>query len=507
MRCFYSKAAYLIVFWNALLASTVWSLFRLYAPLFRGIEDLRPYYHLALVPVLPFFICVPLAGWFADVHYGNFKVFRVGSHLVFLSAVLVCACVLVLSNIDEHSTISQVLSGGVSVMVCALGSVGEVSCAVTALQLGLDQMPDASSDNISSFVNWFIFAMFAGFWTCDMVYIALCSCTSVGWSIQLFSLFPVVCSSILCASLFLIASKWLIIEPKCSQSLKTVYQVLKFAAKHKAPLYRSALTYWEEDIPSRLDLGKSRYGGPFTTEQVEDVKTFFKVLLTLLPMCLSFLTNSPMKNLDVISVFYFNKCTSGILYAFTYSPWLWLILMTATTEFIVYPLFKHRLPAMLKCIGIMSFLVFLTNFFFTVISVLHLFYSIPYMSDWQYIVHCILLGSISQVIYTKVIEFVCAQSPYNMRGMLAGYMGFIYLVALGIGIFLFKLLSEKGVCHELYCLVIQTSLATVLSLIGFILHCVLARWYKRRVRDEEYDAHRVVEEVYDRYLSDKYSVQ
>ena len=37
------------------------------------------------------------------------------------------------------------------------------------------------------------------------------------------------------------------------------------------------LSHWEEDIPSRLDLGKSRYGGPFTTEQVEDVKTVFRV--------------------------------------------------------------------------------------------------------------------------------------------------------------------------------------------------------------------------------------
>ncbi len=37
-------------------------------------------------------------------------------------------------------------------------------------------------------------------------------------------------------------------------------------------LNRSAFTYWEENIPSRLDLGKSRFGGPFTTEQVEDVR-------------------------------------------------------------------------------------------------------------------------------------------------------------------------------------------------------------------------------------------
>ncbi len=40
-----------------------------------------------------------------------------------------------------------------------------------------------------------------------------------------------------------------------------------------------------------------------------------------------------------------------------------------------------------------------------------------------------------------------------------------------------------------------------ISLLGFILYCLLACWYKRRVRDEEYNSHRVVEEVYDRYLS------
>ena len=31
--------------------------------------------------------------------------------------------------------------------------------------------------------------------------------------------------------------------------------------------------------------------------------------------------------------------------------------------------------------------------------------------------------------------------------------------------------------------------------------CVVARWYKMRVRDEDYSTQRVVEEVYDRYLT------
>uniref|UniRef100_A0A1X7SJY2 Uncharacterized protein n=1 Tax=Amphimedon queenslandica TaxID=400682 RepID=A0A1X7SJY2_AMPQE len=37
--------------------------------------------------------------------------------------------------------------------------------------------------------------------------------------------------------------------------------------KHKYPENRSALTYWEEEAPSRLDLGKNKYGGPFTEEE------------------------------------------------------------------------------------------------------------------------------------------------------------------------------------------------------------------------------------------------
>ena len=52
--------------------------------------------------------------------------------------------------------------------------------------------------------------------------------------------------------------------------------------KHKVSEHRSAFTYWEEDIPPRIDLGKDKYGGPFTTEEVEDTKTFLRILPLLL---------------------------------------------------------------------------------------------------------------------------------------------------------------------------------------------------------------------------------
>ncbi len=59
---------------------------------------------------------------------------------------------------------------------------------------------------------------------------------------------------------------------------KFLYCVIKFTVKHKKPIKRSAFTYCDEEIPSRIDYGKMRYGGPFTTEQVEDVKVVVKYI-------------------------------------------------------------------------------------------------------------------------------------------------------------------------------------------------------------------------------------
>ena len=146
-------------------------------------------------------------------------------------------------------------------------------------------MPDASSSNITSYIAWFVCVLCSGGFLLDItkyfsnnrnIHLVLAWVYALGGIVT-----PV--------SIFLFNPKWLIIEPKSPQSLKTIYQVLKFAAKHKAPLNRSALTYWEEDIPSRIDLGK-KYGGPFTTEQFEDVKTILRLLAMSSPLFMASLS-------------------------------------------------------------------------------------------------------------------------------------------------------------------------------------------------------------------------
>ena len=75
---------------------------------------------------------------------------------------------------------------------------------------------------------------------------------------------------------------WLLTEYLGGNPYLLTWRVVKFAVQHNKPIKRSAFTHCESDYPSRLDFGKQRYGGPFTTEQVEDVKTLLNILKVLL---------------------------------------------------------------------------------------------------------------------------------------------------------------------------------------------------------------------------------
>ena len=74
------------------------------------------------------------------------------------------------------------------------------------------------------------------------------------------------------------------IEQASRKPLRLIYNVLKYSYNHKQPERRSALTYWESGIPSCIDLGKHKDGGPFTYEQVESVKTVFRLLLLMMSL-------------------------------------------------------------------------------------------------------------------------------------------------------------------------------------------------------------------------------
>ena len=515
IRWFNSKGAALVLLWIILISASVLILLYVIQDLILpfGLNRQKKFVWIYIVVLcVSCLVCAPLVGWLADARLGNYKVFKTGCMFLFIASVMACLHVLVFTNVpDNNNHFLPVISAAIVLVVSFFGIAGSLACFITSLQLGLDQMPDASTANITSFISWFVCCIFAGLWVGDasphLFRYCLDTVSSSGIYTtsfeQIFSLFPVLCMAIVLCSDFLLSQKWLIIEPKSLQSLKIIYQVLKFAAKHKAPVNRSALTYWEEDIPSRIDLGKSKYGGPFTTEQVEDVKTILKLLVVSVPFSMI----SFIKFLSVIQEYGrtyvfpgISRFNSVILSCFTYHVCWCVVIGTLVHEFFIYPFARNKLPSILKRIGAVSFVTIVLHLVSLVLSVLRQYHCLVNTEVWHQVVLQAMSGPLMFVLFSAVFEFVCAQSPYNMRAIVTGYatLSSIYSPLLFGCLLVF---GYRRVVASLYYSIIFNSITVLLAVIGFLLHCILARWYKRRVRDDIYSPHRLVEEVYDRYLS------
>ena len=506
VRWFSSKGAFLVLLWTLLTFSVSSCIFSFLAEAIGIPSDLPV--HIKWVILVPIFsislVSAQLSGWLADAKFGNYKVFRAGAVLLFIATVMNCL-LLILEVVWGNN---QVFKWIHLCLVSTLSVVGTCSCLATALPLGLDQMPDASSSSITSYIAWFVCSIFIGFFLGKTfnIFRRFCSNESFHRNFTLIcALLLVVYMSIVLISNFFCKPKWLIIEPKSPQSLTTIYRVLKFAAKHKSPLNRSAFTYWEEDIPSRIDLGKSKYGGPFTTEQVEDVKTVLRLLAISLPF--SFLISSSFFQIGVLKKstdinLGLTLCTAPVNELFMSSYSGYCIVGIISYEFVIYPLIRNRPPSILKRIGAVSLVTTLVSFVCFILKLAHyLSHSSETATEWIILIFDNVIGGLLfQLLLTSVIELLSSQSPYNMRGMLASVNLSLILLSVVVGL---STGNHKigTLCTQSWCSLVLISVKTALCLIGFLLFCVVARWYKTRVRDEDYSPQRVVEEVYDRYLT------
>ena len=374
VRYFYSKGAFLVLVWTLLMTIASVSMsenFTIYAKLCKNDHSGKIFLKWTIIlPVVLGMVGAVLSGWLADAKLGNYRVMKYSINLLFITSIGSSIVTLLPCSVYNVYT--------VAVIVCLSGSallIASVAYAVTALHLGLDQMPDVSSSGITSFITWDVFCVCVGFWVSNLFYHPQYSClNTTTWHLQLTSLVSPICMTLVLVLDFILARKWLLIEPKSPQSFKTIYQVLKFAWKHKAPLNHSALTYWEEDVPSRMDLGKSRYGGPFTTEQVEDVKT----ILRLIPLCLTLwlLGSIPTVFLSPVPLVKGNSsCNDSLLQLFTYSSLWYGIVWTVFYEFVIYPLVRNKLPSILKRIGIIFLLITISSVVILILQVLFQYHS------------------------------------------------------------------------------------------------------------------------------------
>ena len=262
-----------------------------------------PYYVITLVNLLVALastIFSPLFGFLADVHFGRCRVLSASICLIFVACIIVCLITVLrllvtagVWNINLYTHDIQPVAFGLGAVAVLLLLPGITSYQANFIPFGLDQLCDAPSVSLALFIHWAVYADRLGTFVIqivDAVYECISYCTSyctVETSNGSYILLFAVCLSVTVMLVLIIVCLkrcQFNVENQRSNPYRMIYKVLVFTRKHRYPLRRSAFTYCDNEVPSRLDFAKKRFGGPFTTEEVEDVKTFFKILLVLLAL-------------------------------------------------------------------------------------------------------------------------------------------------------------------------------------------------------------------------------
>ena len=524
------------------------------------------YYSFVFFTLAITLLLYPVIGLLADIYCNRYNCIKVSIILLSVSSLTglgIAVAALVITEMQPslliHTTISSL---GVvlvtAVIIVVLFSLGMFEAV--GIQFGMDQMVEASSDQISAFTHWYYWSMnigigiqattaLCGFYVFSQCTLPVQTVQSSGsWNGHDFAataeftiIFVIQTVSVLASLLSLYKfSKHLTIEPAGHNHFTTVYKVLKYAWQHKCPERRSAFTYWEEDIPPRIDLGKSKYGGPFTTEEVEDVKTFITLLLVLSSLFGFHLADN---GYSVIRQLNFKFCPSQILQAgVTVSP---NILQTVTVmvsipilHFLLLPRLHRYIPNMLHRLGIGSVLMLLQELAGIVIvlssleeygtcSVVnagtpfanvypiggcissHMYYrlnnSCTNMVRYKYCGHGdhlflyafipIIIRTIAyHLVFMTALEFISAQAPLKMKGSLITLW-----YALSALRFFIQTVNVFYIYEDRTWLIFNGVKAS-LMLLSILLYCCVAKRYRYRLRDEVVNERYLVEEVYDREL-------
>ena len=434
-----------------------------------------------------------LAGHLGDACFSRYKLIIIGSYLTMALLIV--------------QFIALIVESSLSIMVVyGLLLITVASVRVTLLPFNNDQLTASSSDELSAVVHWHNIAPFiVVFWGQFMPNLVLG--------------FPLTAVCSVCITVILVShslfNHYLDTTPtNTTNPVKLIARVLCYARKHKYPENRSALTYWEEKAPSRLDLGKEKYGGPFTEEEVEDVKTVIR-LLPIIAVCI---IPDLSINEYIIGVNYYG-CDESFIAATAFSI-LGLILILLY-QFLIHPCLYKYIPSMLKRIGLALVLVSVINIAFTIMTLigkttghLHCLVALDELVPlptgavtWNliFIIPKVLIWYGFTV---TIFEFILAQTPNFMKGTFIGLWYSCRILRVPINFVLFLpffhyIHSGESLGRGFYFFLTRA----VLSISCLLLFIFIAKRYRFRVREVEINIHQIAESHTIRNIQQEYEYE
>ena len=378
-----------------------------------------------------FAISCPIASLLAEVVIGRYK---------FISLLLRALWLLHITGVGislsgyclQIDSATSYMIGYYLVAVPASGLQG--AFISVAIPLGLDQIAGASNTNINALVMWSVWNIFSGFSTAEILAKVFYQCSHMQASV-IMSLLPVLLLSVGLILDFHFHHK-LVKEPVTVNPVSLIFKVLKYAAKHKYPVQRSAFTYCENERPTRLDYGKSKYGGPFTTEQVEDIKTFWRVLVVIVVISMLF---SPLDSVytsySVLASQFYSQSLSSCIHTISdgvFSPFFIITCFIPLYELLIYPCLRNRGPSILQSAGIGAAALIASSSYGMVAEAARqvtkndtiecMFTQNGHNNSKiiEGLFVSLTLALALFLVYKSRYEFICAQAPYNMTSLLVG---------------------------------------------------------------------------------------
>ena len=510
------------------------------------------------------FISYPLIGLLADIKLTRYKMICLSSWVLLVSyAILSILSILVSTGTIKFYENIPVNVG--VILIISLAIVGKGMFESTVIQFGTDQMIEASSNQLSTFIHWYYLSLYIGNVCIDIIaagildYLSYCH-ISIAKSVYqyhritvykwLYLLLGIPQCCLCCIMLILLYLKnfksYLNIEPVGVNTVKQIIDVLKYAYHHKYPVQRSALSYYKNTYPSRIDFGKIQYGGPFTNEQVEDTKTALRLLVLMASLFGFHLSSDGFSTTNYILR---KTCPSSLILLYFISnpsfisnfitlfgiPLFHLLRKFSFSKYFpnmkkrmwigVLFLFLHELVSLiisnqiehttLACefydeerkhvthssieICFFSLIQFANNTEWNTTDCVSYCSSSIFTSDnklmWL-LVPQILHGFGYMLVFLTVLEFICAQAPYRLKGFMVGIwyamLSIKYFIAIIDSAIIYHLMERVWIIYES----IKISIIG-LSLIIFGISC---HWYHYRERDEVVNVQGMIEEIYEREL-------
>ena len=496
------------------------------------------------------FLSYPLLGHLADVYLTRYRALKWGLVIIIGSAgyltVLVFANAIAYgifnSRIFQDSVVSVALIPGL-----ALAIVGVGLFEANAIQFGLDQLLEAPTPKLIAFIHWCFWGQNVG----ELIIFYVTTCPKTILTIfhnkhdhilvivptAIFILLAVIYSVTL--ALYCAFKKYFSIQKAgFNNPFKNTYNVLKYSWKHKVPEHRSAFTYWEDDIPRRIDFGKNKYGGPFTNVEVENVKTFLRILPLLLCLFGYQLAgdgiSSPIQlqrtscpSLPVLLMIMYNPQHLPALVMVVSIPLYRLVIIKLIPKVeTIQMLTKMWVGLYLSLVQVVLYIIVVVNNNDYTQEPHHTHILGPNVSSHDtcfnirtshlldppedyllkepidntylwFIVPQLLNGLSSLLVSMTVFEFICAQAPNFTQGLLIGLWYATFSIRLLIIDAMNFFIAERRSW------LIYEGVKGFLILTSLVLFSCLSKCYRYRQRDEIVNVQSIIEDIYDRRISSR----